>query len=297
MLMSKMGFVATNRGVHMSMFVRPLTPQCEQGSIKNEMCESVTFYKLYIAFYTTCDINSNLTKFPLPLLALLYVYFYRLQRSCGKVIFSQVSVSHSVHRGGCLADTTPGADTPWVETSLGRHLPLGQTPSLAQCMLGYTQPPSPGGHCSGRYASYSNAFLCINCFPEITFKIFFRVAMWLLFPFEYTLYFYKMSVFRAFQVQIGIEYNIDGNNCPWTLRFPTENITTFWRNIECACEVPVLMRNSVHPLQLVVASRDEAHVKLSGIILIARTSESWVQETFWFHVDNMVLLHEEKFSI
>ena len=66
---------------------------------------------------------------------------YRPQRNCGKVIFSHVSVSHSVHGGG----------------------------SLPQCMLGYI-PPSPGqtppreakspdGHCSGRYASYWNAFL------------------------------------------------------------------------------------------------------------------------------------------
>ena len=33
---------------------------------------------------------------------------------------------------------------------------------LPQCMLGYTPPrqtPLPDGHCSGRYASYWNAFL------------------------------------------------------------------------------------------------------------------------------------------
>ena len=48
-------------------------------------------------------------------------HLYRPQRSCGKVIFSQASVSHSVH-GGCLP----------------------------QCMLGYTPPgkhsPSPEAH-------------------------------------------------------------------------------------------------------------------------------------------------------
>ena len=49
-------------------------------------------------------------------------HFYRPQRSCGKVIFSQASVSHSVNRGkGCLADT-----------------PLGRHPT--QCMPGYTAP-------------------------------------------------------------------------------------------------------------------------------------------------------------
>ena len=64
--------------------------------------------------------------------------------------------------GGCVADTpnqtlppghTPQADTPWTDT------PRADTP-LAQCMLGY--PPPTGGHCSGRYASYWNAFL-FNC--------------------------------------------------------------------------------------------------------------------------------------
>ena len=64
-------------------------------------------------------------------------YFYRPQWSCGKVVFSQVSVSHSVHRGGGC---------------------------LPQCMLGYTHPlgrytlPPPGQvhpawqvHPPGRY--------------------------------------------------------------------------------------------------------------------------------------------------
>ena len=92
-------------------------------------------------------------------------------------------ICHSVHGGrGCVADT-PLADTPWANTP-GRHPPVqsppGQTPPLgrhpgqtppAQCMLGCTwdtRPPAPvhagihpppGGHCSGRYASYWNAFL------------------------------------------------------------------------------------------------------------------------------------------
>ena len=53
--------------------------------------------------------------------------------SCGKVLFSQACVKNSVHRGG-------------------RCMP--------HCMLGYT--PTPDDRCSGRYASYWNAFLFHN---------------------------------------------------------------------------------------------------------------------------------------
>ena len=115
-------------------------------------------------------------------------YIYRPQRSCGKVMFSQASVILFTGMGNV-------ADTPWQITPPlhpgrhppGRHPPLGRhsigqtTPGLtppcpvhagihtplpsacwdthppAQCMLGYT--PDLGGHCSGRYASYWNAFL------------------------------------------------------------------------------------------------------------------------------------------
>ena len=95
---------------------------------------------------------------------------YRLQQSCGKAIFSQASVSHSVHRVG-EGDVW---QTPLDRHPLGRH-PPEQTPSgrhphadtqHAQCMLGHTHTPYPvhaGIHpppaCSGRYASYWNAFL------------------------------------------------------------------------------------------------------------------------------------------
>ena len=59
------------------------------------------------------------------------VNIYRPQRSCGKVIFSQASVSHSVHRGVYpsmhwgqtppLGRHPPGQTTPWADTPLGRH--------------------------------------------------------------------------------------------------------------------------------------------------------------------------------
>ena len=54
--------------------------------------------------------------------------------------------------GGCLADTPPGRH-PHGQTPRGRHLP-----------------PPPDGHCSGRYASYWNAFLLIffvkSCYDD-----------------------------------------------------------------------------------------------------------------------------------
>ena len=56
-----------------------------------------------------------------------YYYYYCLQQSCCKVIFSQGSVSHSVHEGECLAETnwtdTPDRHPPWQTRHLGRHPP------------------------------------------------------------------------------------------------------------------------------------------------------------------------------
>ena len=69
-------------------------------------------------------------------------HFYRPQRSCGKVIFSQACVKNSVGGGSvCLSacwDTPPWADTPLGQTHpLGRHHPQADT-TPSQCMLGYT---------------------------------------------------------------------------------------------------------------------------------------------------------------
>ena len=98
--------------------------------------------------------------------------FYRPQRSCSKVIFSQVSVSHSVHRGG-VWQTPPGRHStrqtpPWTDIP-------GQTPHQADNPLlpsacwntphltsaCWDTPLSPSDHCTGRYTSYWNAFLLI----------------------------------------------------------------------------------------------------------------------------------------
>ena len=80
-------------------------------------------------------------------------------------VFTGVCQSFCSQRGRrCLADTPPGQTTPPGRPP--RQATPGKTPppvhagihSNAQCMLGYA--PTPGGHCSGRYASYWNAFLC-----------------------------------------------------------------------------------------------------------------------------------------
>ena len=88
--------------------------------------------------------------------------------SCGKVMFSQASVILSTEgvvsgRHTPLLGRHPRADTP---------LPAQAPPSQADttALLGRHHPhlradtPPPGdGHCSGRYASYWNAFLFCIC--------------------------------------------------------------------------------------------------------------------------------------
>ena len=100
----------------------------------------------------------------------LYAIFYCPQRSCGKVMLSQASVI-LFRRGEVCIPACTEADTPWADTPLGRH-PSRQTPSWADTPPGRhpprQTPPSqtppgrpPNGHCSGRYASYWNAFLFV----------------------------------------------------------------------------------------------------------------------------------------
>ena len=76
-----------------------------------------------------------------------FTHLYRPQRSCGKVMFLHVSVILST-----------GGD--------GRQTPPGKTPPR-QTHTPWADPPAKDGHCSGRYASYWNAFLF--SFANITF--------------------------------------------------------------------------------------------------------------------------------
>ena len=73
--------------------------------------------------------------------------FYRPQRSCGKIMFSQASVI--LFTGGGVSDRPLG------QNPLSRHTP-GQTPYPWA-----DTPPPADGYCSGQYASYWNAFLFV----------------------------------------------------------------------------------------------------------------------------------------
>ena len=112
------------------------------------------------------------------------VNIYRPQRSCGKVIFLHLFVSHSVHRGVVSGKEGVYPSMQWgvsasesgvyiplgihSYTSVGRHAPHpGQTPRLGQAPCWKNththtrgrHPCSCNDHWSRRYASYWNAFL------------------------------------------------------------------------------------------------------------------------------------------
>ena len=137
----------------------------------------------------------------LPVLELITEYLdffcccYRPQRSCGRVMFSQASVI--LFTGGGVADPPP-ADTTPAQCMLGythtplplpsacwdAHPPPGQTPPCPvhsgihpPCPVhAGIHPPSPhpsASHCSGRYASYWNAFLFLFCLLTSELRFFF----------------------------------------------------------------------------------------------------------------------------
>ena len=91
--------------------------------------------------------------------------FYRPQRSCGKVIFSQASVILFTG-GGCLPSACWDTHPPSPRKHTHTHREAHSTPP------GKHTPHPLGGHCSGRYASYWNAFLSNRYFgPSKNFQI------------------------------------------------------------------------------------------------------------------------------
>ena len=74
-------------------------------------------------------------------------------------MFLHLSVSHSVHRGVCILACI-GADTATPVYPSIQHA-FGKTPPVYPSMHWGRHPP---GHCSGRYASYWNAFLYSSVF-------------------------------------------------------------------------------------------------------------------------------------
>ena len=92
-------------------------------------------------------------------------FYYRPQTKLRKGnVFTPVCQSFC--SWGCLPSAcwdTPPWQTPPGRHPPGRHTPLGRHPPWK-----HTSPPGstpPNGHCSGRYASYWNAFLFISLFP------------------------------------------------------------------------------------------------------------------------------------
>ena len=68
----------------------------------------------------------------------------------GKVMFLHLSVSHSIHNGGCLPRQTPP-----LKQTLPRQTPLGRPPADTPPKQTSPRQPltsrhSPGGHCLGR---------------------------------------------------------------------------------------------------------------------------------------------------
>ena len=109
-----------------------------------------------------------------------YAFITVRKRSCGKVMFLHLSVSHSVHRGGCLPQCmlgyTPRQKPPWTDPP-GQTHPLPSTCwDTLPCPVhaGIHPPPSTcwdrHGYCCGRYASYWNAFFSYLCFIFIDTK-------------------------------------------------------------------------------------------------------------------------------
>ena len=98
---------------------------------------------------------------------IMITLFYRMQRSWGKVIFSEECVKNSVHRGDRSHGTPPRqAHPPGRYTPAGRYTPGQVHPRRQVHPPGrYTprQVHPPGRYTpwsmSGRYASYWNAFL------------------------------------------------------------------------------------------------------------------------------------------
>ena len=94
---------------------------------------------------------------------LVTCHYYRPQRSCSKIMFLHLSVSHSVHGGGgvsqhALGQTPPGQTYPsmhWGRHPTGTHISqhaLGQTPPQTYPSMRWDRHPPLGRHipaCTG----------------------------------------------------------------------------------------------------------------------------------------------------
>ena len=100
-----------------------------------------------IGLISNCSSGSKISQrgAPIPEIG-SKAYYYRPQRSCGKVMFSQASVILFT-RGGVYPSMHWGRHPTWEDT------------------------PPPDSHCSVRYASYWNAFLFDTIFAKNCMKM------------------------------------------------------------------------------------------------------------------------------
>ena len=92
---------------------------------------------------------------------IMITLFYRMQRSWGKVIFSEECVKNSVHRGDRSHGTPPRQAHPPGRYTPGQVHPRRQVHPPGRYTPRQVHPPgryTPWSR-SGRYASYWNAFL------------------------------------------------------------------------------------------------------------------------------------------
>ena len=81
---------------------------------------------------------------------------YRPQRSCGKVMFLHLSVSHSVHRGRSVCGRHPQADTHLGRYPRGRH-PRGRHPQADTPQAETPWADTPGRHSPGQTATAADS--------------------------------------------------------------------------------------------------------------------------------------------
>ena len=123
--------------------------RCPKAAVCIRVCEMIVSGVLYPVRVFPMDARSSIG------LRCVMLGLYNVWETFGKVRFLHLSVSLS--SGGCIPACT-WADTP------GRH-PPGRQPR-ADTPLG-RHPPPADGYCSGRYASYWNAFLWIKVFRAV----------------------------------------------------------------------------------------------------------------------------------
>ena len=123
-------------------------------SIQKETCTRIKFFGNLNSWQLLHICSYARLHWLFPTVSGMNAIYYRPQRSCGKVMFLHLSVI--LFTRGVSNRHLPGQTPPWADTGLPLLADTG-LPLLADT------PPQGDDHCSGRYASYWNAFLLIMC--------------------------------------------------------------------------------------------------------------------------------------